>query len=121
VKQSVYFQRIEASILFLASLYFYLHLGYKWYWFVIFLFSVDVFMLGYLTKSNKIGAYAYNLGHSLILPLCLVILGTVIKSDLLTGAGLIWFGHVGWDRAFGYGLKYESSFNDTHLGKIGKK
>jgi hypothetical protein len=25
------------------------------------------------------------------------------------------------DRMMGYGLKYETGFKDTHLGKIGKK
>jgi len=34
-------------------------------------------------------------------------------------AGLILFGHSCMDRAMGYGLKYFSGFQDTHLGKIG--
>jgi hypothetical protein len=28
--------------------------------------------------------------------------------------------HVGMDRAAGYGLKLPSSFQDTHLGRIGR-
>ncbi|MGQ7476239.1 DUF4260 family protein [Streptococcus suis] len=34
-------------------------------------------------------------------------------------SGLIWLAHIGWDRAFGYGLKYESGFKHTHLGDLG--
>jgi hypothetical protein len=29
--------------------------------------------------------------------------------------------HIGLDRALGYGLKHESGFSDTHLGRIGRK
>jgi len=32
---------------------------------------------------------------------------------------LIWFAHIGIDRALGYGLKYTSGFKDTHLGRLG--
>ena len=28
--------------------------------------------------------------------------------------------HVGFDRMLGYGLKYASAFNETHLGRIGR-
>ena len=46
-----------------------------------------------------------------------------------TGAGLgcaaktlslIWFAHIGMDRALGYGLKYDADFKDTHLRRIGR-
>ncbi|MDD9911252.1 MAG: DUF4260 family protein, partial [Ahrensia sp.] len=33
---------------------------------------------------------------------------------------LIWAAHISGDRALGYGLKYESNFKHTHLGKIGR-
>ncbi len=32
----------------------------------------------------------------------------------------IQLGHSAMDRVFGYGLKYTTGFQDTHLGKIGK-
>jgi hypothetical protein len=34
--------------------------------------------------------------------------------------GLIWAAHIGIDRALGYGLKLPTSFNQTHLGPIGR-
>jgi hypothetical protein len=35
--------------------------------------------------------------------------------------GVILLGHSSLDRALGYGLKYEDSFQNTHLGRIGKE
>jgi hypothetical protein len=36
-------------------------------------------------------------------------------------AASILIAHVGMDRALGYGLKLPSAFQDTHLGRIGRK
>jgi hypothetical protein len=36
-------------------------------------------------------------------------------------AGIVLFGHSAFDRILGYGLKYPDSFNNTHLGRIGKE
>lgn len=33
----------------------------------------------------------------------------------------ILFGHSAMDRIFGYGLKFNDNFKNTHLGWIGKK
>ena len=30
------------------------------------------------------------------------------------------FGHSSFDRVFGYGLKHENAFQNTHLGRIGR-
>jgi hypothetical protein len=35
--------------------------------------------------------------------------------------GLLWAFHIAGDRVLGYGLKFTSSFQDTHLGTIGKQ
>jgi len=35
--------------------------------------------------------------------------------------GLLWAFHIAGVRILGYGLKFTSSFQDTHLGKIGKQ
>lgn len=120
MKQSIIFQKVEAGFLFLASLYFYIYLDFNIWLFIIFLFSMDIFMLGYL-KDNKIGAYMYNFGHSMIMPSILIVIGTMGSLRLLLAIGLIWFAHIGWDRALGYGLKYESGFKHTHLGSINNK
>jgi len=42
------------------------------------------------------------------------------ESKLVMAIGIIWLGHIGWDRFFGYGLKYDSDFKHTHLGDLNK-
>ena len=76
-------------------------------------------MVGYFF-NNKIGAHIYNIGHGLVLPVLLLMVGITLQDKNLIGLSLIWFAHIGMDRALGFGLKMESGFNDTHLGKIGK-
>jgi hypothetical protein len=45
-------------------------------------------------------------------------LATGVAPIAILGAAAI--AHVGLDRAVGYGLKLPTSFNDTHLGRIGR-
>lgn len=65
------------------------------------------------------GTVAYNATHSEVGPVLLAAAGLMVMPGLLPLA-LIWGAHVGWDRMLGYGLKYASSFDHTHLGPIGK-
>ena len=46
---------------------------------------------------------------------------TAADSARSAGAGLplLWFAHIGMDRALGYGLKYDTDFEGTHLEHIG--
>jgi hypothetical protein len=39
----------------------------------------------------------------------------------LTAVAIVWFAHIGLDRALGYGLKYADGFQHTHLGTIGRR
>lgn len=115
--QPVLFQRVEAGFVLVASIYLYFHLDFSWVWFIVFLFSMDVFMVGYLS-SNSLGAKLYNLGHSYCIPAVLLIIGVSSDTRLLVGAGIIWTAHIALDRALGYGLKNPAGFKDTHLGHI---
>ncbi len=76
-------------------------------------------MIGYLINP-KIGAWLYNVFHHKLLGILVFMLGVNQSNDLITLAGIILFSHSAMDRVFGYGLKYETAFSDTHLGKIGK-
>lgn len=114
-----WYQRIEGAVVFLAALYFYAASLYSLVWFALLLFSFDVNMAGYLV-NNKMGAHIYNIGHSFSLPVALLLIGVSIQASLVIALALIWFAHIGMDRALGYGLKFEAGFTDTHLGKIGK-
>jgi hypothetical protein len=78
----------------------------------------DVFMVGY-AKSHRAGAFLYNIAHSYPAPAVLGVLASFADKPLWQGVALVWFAHIGMDRALGYGLKYETDFRDTHLGRIG--
>ncbi len=83
-------------------------------------FSPDLGMLFYLA-SPRIGALVYNMLHLYGPGLLLAVLGMAVLGNLgLVVLGLLWVGHVGFDRMLGYGLKGVSGFADTHLGRIGR-
>jgi hypothetical protein len=63
----------------------------------------------------------YNLAHNWAVGLIVLGLGVTTGTLALTLAGAILIAHVGMDRALGYGLKLPTSFQDTHLGRIGKR
>ncbi|MGE7674264.1 DUF4260 domain-containing protein [Lysinibacillus sp. NPDC094403] len=107
----------EYLIAFLGSVFFYWHFEFSFLYFVLFLLLPDVSMLGYIVNT-KVGALFYNIGHSLILPAILMIVGFVIISTPLLMASIIWLAHIFLDRALGYGLKYDEAFTKTHLQQI---
>ncbi len=119
MRQHIIFQRIEAFTLFIISTYFYFDLGFSLVAYLLLLLVFDVFMVGYI-KNAKVGAYIYNLGHSLIFPLVILLIAWATNSEAAMGLSLIWMAHIGLDRFLGYGLKLASGFKETHLGKIGK-
>jgi Domain of unknown function (DUF4260) len=111
--------RIEGAVLFAASIVVFALQGQQWWLYPALLLVPDIFMLGYL-RNTKLGAITYNLGHSYPAAALVTLLGFVAASPLTVALGAIWFGHIGWDRMFGYGLKYATSFKHTHLGDLEK-
>jgi hypothetical protein len=111
--------RIEGAVLFAASIAVFALQGQQWWLYPALLLVPDIFMLGYL-RNTKLGAITYNLGHSYPAAALVTLLGLVAASPLTVALGAIWFGHIGWDRMFGYGLKYATSFKHTHLGDLEK-
>jgi Domain of unknown function (DUF4260) len=111
--------RIEGATLFAASIAVFALQGQQWWLYPALLLVPDVFMLGYL-RDTKLGAIFYNLGHSYPAAALVTVLGFSLGSPLAVAIGAIWFGHIGWDRMFGYGLKYGTSFKHTHLGDLEK-
>jgi Domain of unknown function (DUF4260) len=89
-------------------------------WFVPLLLVVDASMLGYLA-GNHVGAIAYNIAHNWFVGAIVLGLGLWLAIPTLTMAGAILVAHTGGDRILGYGLKYPTSFQDTHLGRIGRR
>lgn len=109
--------RAEGAVLLAASAVLYWLNGESWWLFALLLLAPDASMLGYLA-GPKVGAAAYNAFHSYPLPAALGIFGLLTGAPLAVAVALVWFAHIGMDRAIGYGLKYESEFKDTHLGRV---
>ena len=103
--------------MFAASLVLYRSLGAGWGRFIALFLWPDIAMLGYLA-SVKLGARLYNLVHMDALPLALAVLAFVRREPAALAFALIWLAHIGMDRAVGYGLKYPTSFKDTHLQRV---
>jgi hypothetical protein len=112
-------QRIESGILFAATFITFLAIGGTWWFYLLLLLAPDISMIGYI-KNARWGAYFYNAGHSLALPLILGVFGLLTHTPLAQQLALIWLGHAGFDRVQGYGLKETDSFTHTHLGRIGR-
>ena len=84
------------------------------------LLAPDLSFLGYLA-GPKAGAAAYNALHTTLGPLAMLAAAWMLAAPLWLAIGGIWLAHVGIDRLLGYGLKYASGFDATHLGKIGRQ
>jgi hypothetical protein len=110
--------RLEGAAVVAASLVAYQWQLGSWWIFAVAFLAPDLSMLGYLA-GPAIGARAYNLVHSYVGPIFLAIYGIGIGRGDVVPWALIWFAHIGCDRLLGYGLKYESAFNETHLGRRG--
>jgi hypothetical protein len=111
------FLHLEGFAVLLLSLYFYEHNQFSWVLFFILLFSPDISMLGYLL-NNKIGALLYNLFHTYIISILVIFCGLLLNNETVLATGLIWSAHIGMDRMIGYGLKYPTTFKDTHLNRV---
>ena len=109
--------RFEGVALAGAALAVYIHLGYSALALIALLIAVDLSLLGFLV-GPRVGALAYNLAHTTALPLILGAIGVLADGSILIQVALAWLTHIGVDRALGFGLKYPSAFNDTHLQRV---
>ncbi len=111
--------RLEGLTLFIGmTLLYRVWGGYWWVYFVLFLLP-DLSFAAYLA-GPRIGAIVYNVAHSYMAPITLMISGLGLASPLTLSIAIIWLAHIGIDRALGYGLKYSAGFGFTHLSRIGK-
>jgi hypothetical protein len=112
--------RLEGLAAFGAALALYWHGGFSWPVFALLFLAPDLSMLAYLA-GPRTGAIGYNLAHTYVAALPLVLVAFVGGMPAATAGGLMWIGHIGLDRALGYGLKYSTGFGDTHLGHVGRR
>jgi hypothetical protein len=109
--------KLEELGFFLFGIYLFNQLNHAWWWFLILILVPDFSMIGYLV-NNKIGAFLYNLVHHRAIAIFVYLMGIYFSNNVIQLAGIILFSHSSMDRMLGYGLKYETGFKFTHLGKF---
>jgi len=111
--------RLEGALTLITAVAAYHAMGGSWGWLAALFLLPDLSMLGYLA-GPRLGAAAYNAGHSHVAPAALAAVALALGAPqwALLGA-LIWVAHIGFDRMLGYGLKYDR-FGATHLGHLGR-
>jgi uncharacterized protein DUF4260 len=109
--------RVEGVALLALSVLLYWVNGGSWLLFGVLLLAPDLSMLGYLA-GPKVGAAIYNAFHTYAMPAVVGASGMIFASPVAMAVALIWFVHIGMDRTVGYGLKYPTSFKDTHLERV---
>lgn len=92
----------------LVILLVYVKTSNNWLTFGIFYLVPDLAAVGF-GLSPKIGQIAYNTTHTLIGPLCLLLLGLILSAqqpveNLFVSLSLIWLCHITVDRSLGWGL-----------------
>jgi hypothetical protein len=107
----------EGAALLAGSVTAFAVLGSNWWLFALLLLAPDLSALGYLI-TGRVGAASYNSVHIEVWPAMLLTLGYFTQHPLLAALALIWFAHLGMDRLVGFGLKYPTKFQDTHLQRV---
>jgi hypothetical protein len=116
----VWFQRAESAAVAAVVVVGFVHHRFDWWWLLVLFLVWDISMIGY-TVSAAVGAWTYNAAHSYIGPSLLIIYGLVADGRWAEFVGLAWAFHIAVDRLLGYGLKFTTAFNHTHLGVIGRQ
>ena len=112
--------KLEEAAMFIGTILLFYWSEFEWWIYPAFFLAPDIGMLGYLI-NNKVGAFTYNILHSKVIAVIIELVGIYYSNNYLILTGIIMFGHSSFDRMLGYGLKYNTGFGFTHLGKIGKE
>ncbi|MDO7873702.1 DUF4260 domain-containing protein [Hymenobacter sp. ASUV-10] len=111
--------KIEELAELLLAVAVFIHLPFAWWVLPTTFLLPDLSMLGYLA-GPRVGAASYNLFHHKGLAVAVGLAGWLLGQPLLLLAGAVLLGHSAFDRLLGYGMKYGSGFQDTHLGRVGR-
>jgi hypothetical protein len=111
--------KLEELAELLLAVFVFAHLPYAWWVLPATFLLPDLSMLGYLA-GPRIGAASYNLLHHKALAIAVGVAGWALGLPVLLLAGTVLLFHSAFDRLLGYGLKYATGFQDTHLGGVGK-
>ena len=107
--------RLEGLSVLAAGIGLFATTGQPWWILPLGLMLPDLLMAGYV-GGPRVGAALYNFGHAYPIPIAVSLIGAGEHHSLLLAFGLLWFSHIGMDRALAYGLKYDSGPTHTHLG-----
>lgn len=109
--------RVEGLAVFVAATLAYVALDGPLWLYLVLALAPDVGMAGYLA-GPRVGSLTYNTLHTY--PVSLAFLGVGLWQGLTTLSlvALVWTAHIGMDRFVGYGLKYPTTFDDSHLGRL---
>jgi hypothetical protein len=107
----------EGAAVAVAAVTLYFDAGYTWWVLLVLALAPDLAAAGYIA-GPRVGAVAYDVAHTYVLPVLLAAAGVVTETEVATQLALIWLTHIGVDRAIGYGLKYPTRFGDTHLQRV---
>lgn len=111
--------RSEGVALFAMATVLYGTFGRSWWLFLALLPVPDLGLLGQLW-SRPAGAVTYDLTHTYGPPAALGLVGVLTGSGLAAALALVWFAHIGMDRALGLGLLYPDGVGCTHLKGPGR-
>jgi hypothetical protein len=89
----IWFERAENLAIAAAVVVVFTRLHFSWWWLLVFF-----------------------LAHAYVAPAVLLLSYVLTATRWCAFAGLLWAFHIAGDRVLGYGLKFASSFQDTHLG-----
>jgi hypothetical protein len=107
----------EGGAVALAAVALYYYADYPWWLLVALALAPDLSLGGYLA-GPRVGSAIYNAAHTYVPPVVLGAAGVLAGADVVVQLALIWITHIGVDRAIGYGLKYPTSFKETHLQRV---
>ncbi len=127
--------KLEELAQFLMCVFFLVHNEVAWWVYFILFLGPDIGMLGYLI-SSRVGAATYNVLHHKGIAFGVLGIGLYQETrhvlEIFLGLeyqaigyqliimGIVLYGHASMDRIFGYGLKYATGFQHTHLDLIGR-
>ena len=106
--------RLEGASVLVVSLLAYHWSHGSWVLFVLLFLLPDLSMIGYALNA-RLGAITYNRVQSYVGPLLLSVYAAGSDHQTLLKLSIIWIAHIGLDRMLGFGLKYPTRFQDTHL------
>jgi hypothetical protein len=109
--------RAEGLPLFVAGAAAYGAVGGPWLAFIPLLIVPDVSAIGFV-RDARLGAATYNVAHNLVTAGAVLGLGLWLAIGWLAIIGAILLAHIGMDRVAGYGLKYPTTFKDTHFQHV---